>query len=274
MQERVWGPGLDPVRHPHGSGPLLGAGRASVPSSAAGDLQARLDDAVRAAHDAYRDSARPIRLLPVSGQPSSPEELVDTTLTVLSEAFEADIVCLVGSDPDTARMRVLGSCGLPEDDPALTEGRPIRPAGTPVRRTGRATWARLEDGSPNTPSCLSELGVRSAAWVPPARTPPTGCSRCTAAAGTPPTGRTWRSSARSPTACTSPRGPGPGNRPRTAGPGRAPAVADPGRRGPPEGGDGAPGRAHGSQDGRRPRRRGGRAGAARARGPVPRRRSG
>jgi diguanylate cyclase (GGDEF)-like protein/PAS domain S-box-containing protein len=62
-------------------------------------------------------------------------------------------------------MSVLGSCGLSEDNPALTEGRPICPAGI-QGRSGRGTWARLEDDSPNRPSCLSGFGVRSGAWVP------------------------------------------------------------------------------------------------------------
>ncbi|MDQ1292925.1 MAG: hypothetical protein QG608_806 [Actinomycetota bacterium] len=136
------------------------------------DLQSRLDAAVWAAHDAYRDSARLIRLLTVFGQPGTSEELVDTALTVLSEVFEAGIVCLVGADPDTAHMSVLGSCGLPEDNPALTDGWPICPAGTQVRRSGRGTWARLEDDSPNRPSCLTGFGVRSGAWVPLGRESP------------------------------------------------------------------------------------------------------
>jgi hypothetical protein len=44
------------------------------------DLQARPDAAASSAHDAYRDSARLIRLLTVFGQPSTSEELVDTAL--------------------------------------------------------------------------------------------------------------------------------------------------------------------------------------------------
>lgn len=129
-------------------------------------LRAQLTAAVAAAHDAYRNSTRLIRLLTVLGQPGPPEELVEETMAVLSDVFAADVVCLVGAAGSSGQMRVIGACGLAEDHPAFVTGWPACPAGRGVMTSGRAAWQRVEDDSPNVPSCLDAFGVRSAAWIP------------------------------------------------------------------------------------------------------------
>ena len=55
-------------------------------------LTAQLYEATLAARNAYRDSGRLIRLLTVLGSPAAPDELLDSALAVLSEAFNADVV--------------------------------------------------------------------------------------------------------------------------------------------------------------------------------------
>jgi diguanylate cyclase (GGDEF)-like protein len=127
-------------------------------------LQRQLAGATAAARDAFRDTTRLIRLLSVLGEPSSPEDLVDQTLTVLSEVYFADVTCVahvVGN-----RLVVTGCCGLPDDDPAFTDGWLLGEAAmqalagtTVVTRSGGVDPADMPDSA-------IQLDVRTAVWVP------------------------------------------------------------------------------------------------------------
>jgi diguanylate cyclase (GGDEF)-like protein len=119
--------------------------------------------ATAAARDAYRDTTRLIRLLSVLGQPAGPEELVDRTLTVLSEVFFTDVV-LVTHRMD-GRLLVTGSCGLPEDDPALQDGWPAGEAALEALGSGQVV-TRTGSLDSEVPGSIRPLGIRSAAWVP------------------------------------------------------------------------------------------------------------
>ena len=124
----------------------------------------RLDQAVTAARHAYRDTARLIRLLAVIAAPRAPGELVDDTLTVLSEVFGCDITCLAHGTAD--RLLVTNSCGLPEGDPAFVDGWPLTDAPAQALRTSRVVVRSIDDTSPDLPESLRGLGIRSAIWVP------------------------------------------------------------------------------------------------------------
>jgi diguanylate cyclase (GGDEF)-like protein len=119
--------------------------------------------ATAAARDAYRDTTRLIRLLSVLGQPACPEDLVDQTLTVLSEVFFTEIV--VVAHQVGARLLVIGSCGLAEDDPAIRDGWPVRDAAVEALGTGQVV---ARDGylDGEVPASAVPLGIRSAAWIP------------------------------------------------------------------------------------------------------------
>jgi len=131
-------------------------------------LQQQVAAATAVARHAYRDTTRLIRLLTVLGQPASPEELVDRTLTVLSEVFYADVTCvahLLGG-----RLVVTGSCGLAEDDRAFEEGWPVGGAAAAAIETGQIV-TRGGGGitADDVPGSVRDLGIRSAAWVPLSR---------------------------------------------------------------------------------------------------------
>jgi hypothetical protein len=83
-------------------------------------LTAQLHEATLAASNAYRDTGRLIRLLTVLGSPSTPDALVGRTLAVLSEVFNADVVCVVSTVGE--RFLVTSASGLPEDDPSFMDG--------------------------------------------------------------------------------------------------------------------------------------------------------
>jgi diguanylate cyclase (GGDEF)-like protein len=124
-------------------------------------LRLQVREAASAARDAYRDSARLIRLLSVLSSPAAPETLVARALTVLSEVFAADIVCVtqfIGG-----RAVVVSASGLPDDDPSFVEGWPLRPAAAEAMQQGRAVVDPLGE---DLPSPLSGLGLRRAAYVP------------------------------------------------------------------------------------------------------------
>src|SRR4051794_24462179 len=101
-----------------------------------GTLTEQLAAAVAATGDAYRQTSRLIRVLTVLGRPSSPAELVDETLVVLSQIYAADVtamVRLIGG-----RLQVTAACGIPEEDPAYTDGWPVAGAAAEALATGRA----------------------------------------------------------------------------------------------------------------------------------------
>ncbi|MEV0715500.1 hypothetical protein, partial [Asanoa sp. NPDC050611] len=131
--------------------------------SEAESLRAALSRAEGAAAAAYRDTARLIRLLTVIGTPSSPGRLIDRTLTVLSEVFAADVVCIAEAIED--RLFVTASCGLPEDDPAFTTGWAVGPTARRVINSGSAA-ARHGVPGEDLPPPLRDLTGSSAAWIP------------------------------------------------------------------------------------------------------------
>ena len=127
-------------------------------------LQDQLVAATAAAQDAYRDTTRLIRVLSVLGQPAPPERLADDTLAVLSEVFVADVTALahrVGG-----KLVVTGSCGLPESDPAYTQGWPVGAAAADAMVTGVPVARQGEPDRMDVPGSAGQLGIRSAAWVP------------------------------------------------------------------------------------------------------------
>ncbi|KGM13537.1 putative bifunctional diguanylate cyclase/phosphodiesterase [Cellulomonas bogoriensis] len=129
------------------------------------DLRSQLDIAITAASDAYRHSSRLIRVLTVLGKPSSPAELVEETLLVLSEVFSAELVLALRVTSD--RLLVTGSCGTSEDDPVHVEGLPIAGAAAVAATRGRVVSLAGADLSPeDVPPTLEGLVTGSAVWVP------------------------------------------------------------------------------------------------------------
>ncbi|MEU8606815.1 EAL domain-containing protein [Actinoplanes sp. NPDC048791] len=129
-------------------------------------LRQQLAAAMAAAGDAYRHTSRLIRVLTVLGRPSSPAELVDQTLTVLSQVYAADVTATVRLT--CGQLQVTGSCGLPDGDEAYTTGWPLAGAALEAVTTGKAV-ARTGDGldlAADVPPSLAGLAPGSAVWVP------------------------------------------------------------------------------------------------------------
>jgi diguanylate cyclase (GGDEF)-like protein len=127
-------------------------------------LQQQLVAAVAAARHAYRDTTRLIRLLSVLGQPAPAEELVEQTLTVLSEVFYADVTCV--AHVLASRLVVTGSCGLAEDDPAFQDGWPVGDAAAEALASARVVAGSDTFGPDDIPGSVKALGISSAAWIP------------------------------------------------------------------------------------------------------------
>jgi diguanylate cyclase (GGDEF)-like protein/PAS domain S-box-containing protein len=129
------------------------------------ELKRSLEAATASATDAYRQSARLIRVLGVLGVPSSPTELVDEILVVLSQMFAADVVVIgrvVG-----AQVEVTGACGLAENDPVLVTGWPLEGAAAEAMQLVRPVARCNGDLAPeDIPTELRPLLPRSAVWVP------------------------------------------------------------------------------------------------------------
>jgi diguanylate cyclase (GGDEF)-like protein/PAS domain S-box-containing protein len=131
-------------------------------------LETQLAAATAAAHEAYRDTTRLIRLLTVISQPFSSADLVEEVLSTLADVFSADVTCigrLVGN-----KLVIRSSCGLTETDPAHTEGWDASESAREAL-TGRRTVAGGYDHSVDMPPPLAALGVRSGAWIPLATGP-------------------------------------------------------------------------------------------------------
>jgi diguanylate cyclase (GGDEF)-like protein/PAS domain S-box-containing protein len=131
-----------------------------------GRLRTELAAAVAATSDAYRQTSRLIRVLTVLGRPSSPAELVDQTLVVLSQIYAADVAATVRAVG--GRLHVTSACGIPEDDPAYTEGWPLAGGAAEALTTARAvarTGGDL-DVAADLPPSLVPLAPGSAVWVP------------------------------------------------------------------------------------------------------------
>jgi diguanylate cyclase (GGDEF)-like protein len=127
-------------------------------------LTAELLEATTAASNAYRDAGRLIRLLTVLSSPSAPDVLLDQALAVLSDAFNADPVCIVSVVGD--RLLVTTATGLPEGDPSFRDGWATGPLAAEVVATGRAVACELDEHDDNVPAALAALGLRSVAFVP------------------------------------------------------------------------------------------------------------
>ncbi|GIF72503.1 hypothetical protein Asi02nite_20210 [Asanoa siamensis] len=97
------------------------------------------------------------------GTPSSPGRLIDRTLTVLSEVFAADVVCIAEAIDD--RLFVTATSGLPEDDPAFTTGWALGPTARRVINSGSAA-ARHGVPAEDLPPPLQDERGTSAAWIP------------------------------------------------------------------------------------------------------------
>ncbi|PRY31924.1 putative bifunctional diguanylate cyclase/phosphodiesterase [Pseudosporangium ferrugineum] len=137
-----------------------------APDEAGERLREKLAGATAAAADAYRQTSRLIRVLTVLGQPSSPTELVERTLAVLSQVYAADVT--VSARVVAGRLQLTGTCGIPEGDAAYTDGWPLAgaaaeaiAAGTAIARTGAAL-----DPDTDFPPSLAGLAPASAVWVP------------------------------------------------------------------------------------------------------------
>ena len=127
-------------------------------------LTAQLQDATAAARNAYRDTGRLIRLLTVLSNPSAPDELLSQALSVLSETFNADVVCVASVLGE--RFLVTTASGLAEDDASLADGWTLG-ASAAAAVAGREPVACLiEQCDDDVPAALAGLGLRSAAFVP------------------------------------------------------------------------------------------------------------
>jgi diguanylate cyclase (GGDEF)-like protein/PAS domain S-box-containing protein len=129
------------------------------------ELKLQLAAAIGAVSNAYRHNARMVRVLTVLGQPSTPEQLVEQTLIVLSQVFSADVVGMgraIGG-----RLMVTSCCGLPEDDPVFRTGWPLAGGAAEALLEEKAvTYAGAALTEADIPARLVELDVRSGVWVP------------------------------------------------------------------------------------------------------------
>ena len=127
-------------------------------------LRRQLVAATDAAQSAYRDTTRLIRLLNVIGKPSARAELVDGTLTVLSDVFSADVACLAHCDG--VRLLISNACGLPEACAAFSTGWPITGAAAEASRSGTSIASHGTGLADDLPDELAQLAIVSRAWIP------------------------------------------------------------------------------------------------------------
>lgn len=135
-------------------------------------LTGQLTEATAAARNAYRDTARLIRLLTVLSSPSAPAELLGRALSVLSEVFTADIVSVVGTVGE--HLVVTSASGIPDEDISFVEGWPLGPAAAEATSSRRAVARQVDRDSEDVPPTLAHLGIRSAAFVPMSAKPDQG----------------------------------------------------------------------------------------------------
>ncbi|MEV1287850.1 EAL domain-containing protein [Micromonospora sp. NPDC049679] len=137
------------------------------------ELKLQLSAAIGAVSEAYRHNARMVRVLTVLGQPSTPEQLVEQTLIVLSQVFSADVVGM--GRAAAGRLMVTSCCGLPENDPVFQTGWPLTGGAAEALLEGKAvTHAGAELIGADIPTRLAELDVRSGVWVPVSSGPDAG----------------------------------------------------------------------------------------------------
>ena len=134
-----------------------------------GKLTDQLEEATQAASNAYRDTGRLIRLLTVLSSPSAPDTLVGRALAVLSEAFNADVVCVVSVVG--GQFLVTAAVGLAEDDRSYVDGWTLGSAAAAAVRAGEPVTAQLSPGDANVPPSLTGLDLRSVVFVPMSASP-------------------------------------------------------------------------------------------------------
>jgi diguanylate cyclase (GGDEF)-like protein len=129
-----------------------------------GKLTEQLHEARQAASNAYRDTARLIRLLTVLSSPSPPDALLGRALAALSETFNADVVVVVGVVD--GRFVAIATLGLAEDDRSYGDGWVPGAAAATAIRTGGPVATELVPGDADMPESLAGLSLRSAVFVP------------------------------------------------------------------------------------------------------------
>ncbi|SDZ38187.1 PAS domain S-box-containing protein/diguanylate cyclase (GGDEF) domain-containing protein [Micromonospora pattaloongensis] len=136
-------------------------------------LKMQLAAAIGAVSDAYRHNARMVRVLTVLGQPSTPEQLVEQTLIVLSQVFSADVVGMGRALGD--RLMVTSCCGVPEGDPVFQTGWPLTGgAAEALRRDAAVSRSGAELTGADIPERLADLDLCSGVWVPVSSGPDAG----------------------------------------------------------------------------------------------------
>ena len=128
------------------------------------ELRRRLAAATSAAQNAYRDTTRLIRLLMVIGKPAAPEQLVKEALATLSDVFSADVVCIAHAIGD--RLFVSSACGLRYGADGFQGGWPLGEAAMEAIGTDLSVARDSSQPSPDLPTELAELGIKSRTWVP------------------------------------------------------------------------------------------------------------
>lgn len=125
-------------------------------------LRGQLAEATAAARTAYHSTTRMIRLLAAARLSSSPDEVVEHMLSVLSEVFGAAITLVGRLAPD--RLIVQQACGFAEHDEVWTDGLPLdRQSRAALRQPGIGVADSVAPS--RMPQTLTGLG-RHAVWAP------------------------------------------------------------------------------------------------------------
>jgi diguanylate cyclase (GGDEF)-like protein/PAS domain S-box-containing protein len=126
-------------------------------------LRTERDAAVRSARHALADMSRLTRLLTLLTEPGSIDQLLERTVSALSELFNADLVALL-TPTEASACSVLAAAGLPED--LLTEPVPC-PPGSPLARAVAGCAPVISEAlEADLHPRFHELGLQTAVWVP------------------------------------------------------------------------------------------------------------
>ena len=120
--------------------------------------------ATAAARNAYRETARLIRLLTVVGEPASAETLVERTLDTLSDVFSAAVAAVVRIV--AGQVEIVTACGIPEDTDASSRRTPVSALAAALPALFRPGWLELGPQSPAAVPVIAALRPRSIAWAP------------------------------------------------------------------------------------------------------------
>lgn len=127
-------------------------------------LRAQVSEANAAAQSAYHATTRLIRLLAAARLGSSPREVVDHMLSVLSEVFGAAITLVGRLESD--RLVILQASGFAEDDPVWDTGILLDPSSRALfGQSGVGSAFASTSGPADLPAALADLGVY-AVWAP------------------------------------------------------------------------------------------------------------